>query len=411
MAKTKLATAYVQVVPTTEGLNKKLSNAMSGAAPEAGEAYGRKFSSSMLSKVGWAAVGVAIGKTIRASIDEGASLQQSRGGVDTLFKKDAAKIKKYADEAYKTAGLSANAYMETVTGFSASLLQSLGGNTAEAADVANMAIIDMSDNVNKFGTDMQSIQYAYQGFAKKTYTMLDNLKLGYGGTKQEMERLLADAQALTGVKYDISHLNDVYEAIHVIQNQLGITGTTAEEVATTFEGSLASMAAAGKNVLAKLTLGEDISGPLKDLGETIMVFLKDNLGPMLMNFGEGVLEAAPGFVVDIAEALIDHAPELAKAGLRLGKALLEGVWTALKDWTEYLKDSPIGWLLAPGLKIGDKINEKLFPTVTLNQSMYESPSSGGDTFNFNVNARDLQEVDGLIRTADNARRIGRMGMA
>lgn len=178
-----------------------------------------------------------------------ADYEQLVGGVDTLFKDSSLRVQGYANDAYKTAGLTANKYMETVTSFSASLLQGLHGDTKQAADIANMAIIDMSDNANKMGTDMTSIQNAYQGFAKQNYTMLDNLKLGYGGTKTEMERLLADAEKLTGVKYDISNLSDVYQAIHVIQSELGITGTTAKEASTTIQGSVASMKSAWQNLL------------------------------------------------------------------------------------------------------------------------------------------------------------------
>ena len=184
-----------------------------------------------------------------ASVNSYADLEQNIGGIETLFKGSADKVIKNAENAYKTAGMSANQYMETVTGFSASLLQSVGGDTEKAADSANMALIDMADNANKMGTSMESIQWAYQGFAKQNYTMLDNLKLGYGGTKEEMERLLADAQKLTGVKYDISNLNDVFNAIHVIQGELGITGTTAQEAATTITGSIGSMKAAFDNFL------------------------------------------------------------------------------------------------------------------------------------------------------------------
>ena len=175
--------------------------------------------------------------------------EQLVGGVDTLFKDSSIQVQEYANNAYKTSGLSANKYMETVTSFSASLLQSLDGDTKKAAEIADMAIVDMSDNANKMGTDMSMIQNAYQGFAKQNYTMLDNLKLGYGGTKTEMERLLADAEKITGIKYDISNLNDVYQAIHVIQGELGITGTTAKEASTTIQGSAASMKSAWKNLL------------------------------------------------------------------------------------------------------------------------------------------------------------------
>nr|WP_312540935.1 phage tail protein [Enterococcus sp.] len=245
-----------------------------------------------------AAAGATLGKVISSSIAEGANLEQSLGGIETLFKSSADKVKKYADEAYKTAGLSANAYMENVTSFSASLLQSLGGDTSKAADVANMAMIDMSDNANKMGTNIQDIQNAYQGFAKQNYTMLDNLKLGYGGTQEEMKRLLSDAQKLTGVKYDINNLSDVYNAIHAIQENLDITGTTAKEAAETFSGSFDSMKAAASNVLGRMALGQDIGPSLNALAETVSTFLFNNFIPMVMN----ILKALPGAISTLFNA-------------------------------------------------------------------------------------------------------------
>ena len=187
---------------------------------------------------GAAAAATAVSGLAATTVSSYADYEQLIGGVETLFKDSAGIVEGYAKNAYKTAGMTANQYMETVTSFSASLLQGLNGDTAEAAKVADMAITDMSDNANKMGTDMQSIQNAYQGFAKQNYTMLDNLKLGYGGTKTEMERLLADASKLSGVRYNIDNLNDVYEAIHVIQGEMGITGTTAKEATSTISGSI-----------------------------------------------------------------------------------------------------------------------------------------------------------------------------
>ncbi len=185
----------------------------------------------------------------KQALDSYADYEQLVGGVETLFKDNASTVENYANNAYKTAGLSANDYMETITGFSASLLQSLNGDTAKVAEVGNMAVTDMADNANKMGTDMSLIQNAYQGFAKQNYTMLDNLKLGYGGTKEEMQRLLSDAQKITGIKYDINNLNDVYQAIHAIQGKLDITGTTAKEANTTIQGSVSAMKSAWTNLL------------------------------------------------------------------------------------------------------------------------------------------------------------------
>src|SRR5699024_11010918 len=208
------------------------------------------------------------------------------------------KVRKYASESYKTVGVSANEYMQNVTSFSASLLQSMGGDTEKAAERANMAMVDMGDNANKMGTDMRDIQNAYQGFAKQNYTMLDNLKLGYGGTKSEMERLLADATKLSGVKYDINNLSDVYEAIHVVQEELGVTGTTALEAEETLSGSLNAMQSAFKDVLGNLAIGEDIKPSLYALADTVSTFLFGNLFPMIGR----ILATLPGAVFTFIQA-------------------------------------------------------------------------------------------------------------
>ena len=280
---TELAQAYVQIMPSAKGIHGSLSSLLGGEASAAGESAGR----SMGGKLVGAALGIisaaAIGQAFAAAISEGAALEQSLGGIETLFKESADTVKQNAAEAYRTAGMSANQYMELTTSFAASLLQSLGGDTEAAARISDMAMTDMSDNANKMGTDMERITDAYQGFAKQNYTMLDNLKLGYGGTKEEMQRLLADAQKITGVKYDIGNLSDVYEAIHVIQGELDITGTTAKEAAATLSGSLASMKASFKNVLAQLTLGQDVGPALNALAETTTTFLVGNLLPAVWN--------------------------------------------------------------------------------------------------------------------------------
>ena len=240
----KIGNAYLTVTAQTDkSFKSDLDKAGSSAGESSGSLFNSKFGKA-LGKIGGVIGALGIGKMIADTVSESikayADYEQLVGGVDTLFKDSSEMVQRYAANAYKTAGISANQYMETVTSFSASLLQGLGGDTEKAATVADMALTDMSDNANKMGTSMEMIQNAYQGFAKQNYTMLDNLKLGYGGTKTEMERLLADAQKLTGIKYDISNLSDVYEAIHVIQEEMGITGTTALESAATFTGSLAA---------------------------------------------------------------------------------------------------------------------------------------------------------------------------
>lgn len=267
---------------------------------------------------GTAAAGVAaFGAITKASLDAVSQLEQNVGGVETLFKDSAQTVIDNANKAYKTAGMSANSYMSTVTSFSASLLQSLSGNTAEAAKVADMAIIDMSDNANKMGTSMDLIQNAYQGFAKQNYTMLDNLKLGYGGTKTEMERLLADAQELSGVKYDISNLSDVYQAIHVIQTELGITGTTAKEAATTIEGSMNSAKASWQNFLAGTATAEEL---VSSLGTAASV-VGTNLAQIIPRLAE-TIPAAAGM---IADAIVTNLPQFVSMGLQMLENISTGI--------------------------------------------------------------------------------------
>nr|DAV93957.1 MAG TPA: tail tape measure protein [Caudoviricetes sp.] len=304
---TELGKAYVQIIPSAKGISGMIQKEMGGEVASAGVSAGESLGSKMMGAVSGVIAAAGIGKAIGASITEGAALQQSLGGIETLFKDSADKVKGFANEAYKTTGLSANAYMENVTGFSASLLQSLGGDTNKAAETANMAMIDMSDNANKMGTSMESIQLAYQGFAKQNYTMLDNLKLGYGGTKQEMQRLLADAEKLTGVKYDINNLSDVYSAIHAIQENLDITGTTAREAATTFTGSFESMKAAAQNVLGKIAIGENVTPALQSLLETTKTFLFGNFLPMIGNILSGLGVVLTEGVSSLASQLFGDA--------------------------------------------------------------------------------------------------------
>lgn len=240
-------------------------------------------------------VGSALLDVGKSALDSYANYEQLVGGVETLFKDSSSVVENYANNAYKTAGLSANDYMETVTSFSASLLQSLNNDTAKSAEVADMAITDMSDNANKMGTDMSMIQSAYQGFAKQNYTMLDNLKLGYGGTKSEMERLLKDAQKISGVKYDISNLSDVYNAIHVIQGELGVTGTTAKEASTTIQGSISSMKSSWQNFLTGLASGQDISGLIDNLVQSAVTVM-DNVLPVVYTITETIVAEVPNLI-------------------------------------------------------------------------------------------------------------------
>lgn len=315
---TELAKAYVQIIPSAVGIQGRIQKEIEPEADSAGSSFGGKMVG-MIKKVIAAA---AIGKALSASISEGAALEQSLGGIETLFKDSADKVKANAAKAYQTAGMSANDYMELTTSFSASLLSSLAGDTSKAADVADMAMVDMSDNANKMGTNMEDIKNAYQGFAKQNYTMLDNLKLGYGGTKSEMERLLADAQKISGVEYNIDNLSDVYSAIHVIQGQLDITGTTAKEAATTISGSFNQMKAVAKNVMGEIALGMDVGPALNELANTIITFAVGNLLPAVWN----VISALPSAIVTFVTAL---GPQLFVAVSGLIPQIASGITTGI----------------------------------------------------------------------------------
>lgn len=268
-------------------------------------------------------VGSAFIKIGKQALDSYADYEQLVGGVETLFKDNASTVENYANNAYKTAGLSANEYMETVTAFSASLLQSLNGDTAKSAEVADIAITDMADNANKMGTSMDMIQNAYQGFAKQNYTMLDNLKLGYGGTKTEMERLLADAQKISGVKYDISNLNDVYQAIHVIQGELGITGTTAKEASTTIQGSVSAMKSAWSNMLTGIADDNaDFDGLVNNLVESIGT-AAENIMPRVQIIIDGVI----ALVGQLGEKIVEHLPEILETCSNIFTQIIDSIGT------------------------------------------------------------------------------------
>lgn len=266
-----------------------------------------------------------------------AEQEQLIGGVDTLFKESSAQVQQYANDAYKTAGLSANQYMETVTSFSASLLQSMGGDTQAAAEKANRAITDMSDNANKMGTDMASIQNAYQGFAKQNYTMLDNLKLGYGGTKQEMERLLADAEKFSGIKYDISSYADIVDAIHVVQTEMGITGTTAKEAATTIQGSANAMKSAWSNLITGMSNENlDLDKLVQNVIDSVNTFA-DNLIPrlqiMLPRFVQGLTQLISGMIPYVAPALELLLPPLVEGVGGLVSGIVQALPAAVEAIT------------------------------------------------------------------------------
>lgn len=367
----ELAKAYVQIVPSAEGIQGKITEALGGEPAAAGDAAGQSLGAQLVGTLKKVIAAAGIGKIISESINLGGALQQSLGGVETLFKDSADTVKEYAAQAYRTVGLSANDYMEQTTSFAASLLSSVSQDTNAAAQLANMAMVDMADNANKMGTDMQDIQNAYQGFAKQNYTMLDNLKLGYGGTQAEMQRLLNDATKISGVKYDLGNLADMYSAIHIIQQEMDITGTTAKEAATTLTGSFAAMKAAAENVMGNWSTGADLTEPLQALADTAQTFLVDNLLPMIGNVLAGIPEIvyslvpellqtgtellsslAQGFTEGIPEffstalpqllaftdQLRDNAASFVDAGLNLITQLLNGLIAGLPDLIAYVPD-------------------------------------------------------------------------
>lgn len=367
----ELGKAYVQIVPSAQGIKSALTEMFDEETDGLGEQTGQSIGQKLVGTLKNVIVAAGIGKIISDSINMGGALQQSLGGVETLFKDSADTVKEYAAQAYRTVGLSANDYMEQTTSFAASLLSSVSQDTDAAAQLANMAMVDMADNANKMGTDMQDIQNAYQGFAKQNYTMLDNLKLGYGGTQAEMQRLLNDATKISGVKYDLGNLADMYSAIHIIQQEMDITGTTAKEAATTLTGSFAAMKAAAENVMGNWSTGADLTEPLQALADTAQTFLVGNLLPMIGNVLAGIPELvytlvpeilqsgtqllsslAQGFTEGIPEffstalpqllaftdQLRDNAASFVDAGLNLITQLLNGLVAGLPDLIAYVPD-------------------------------------------------------------------------
>lgn len=346
---TDLGKAYIQIMPSAKGIKGAIEKELNGEAGNAGSSAGNLITSKIKGAITLAGIGAALG----AALNEGGKLQQSLGGVETLFKNSADTVKQYASQAFQSAGVSANEYMENVTSFSASLINSLGGDTAAAAELANTAMIDMSDNANKMGTDMELIQQTYQSLARGNYEMLDNLKLGYGGTKTEMERLMKDAEKLTGEHYTVGDFADTVKAIHAVQESMGITGTTAKEAATTLQGSFSSMVSAAKDFVGNLVLGMDISGPLTNLATTASTFLFGNLLPLLGNILAALPEAiitavqvAGPLLITNLQTLITsivnyftvNGPVFLQKGIELVQNIATGILTNLPTWISSLSN-------------------------------------------------------------------------
>ena len=345
----EMAKAYVQIVPSAQGIKGALEDVFGKETDGLGTKTGLSIGTQLVGTIKKVVAAAGIGKIIKDSFDMGGALQQSIGGIETLFGAGGKSMEEYAQsvgksvdavkdeyaslmqsqqtvfdnaaQAYKTVGLSANDYMEQTTSFAASLLSSVSEDTNAAAQLANMAMVDMADNANKMGTDMQDIQNAYQGFAKQNYTMLDNLKLGYGGTQAEMQRLLTDAEKISGVHYDLGNLADMYSAIHVIQQEMDITGTTAREAATTLTGSFAAMKAAAQNVLGNWSTGADLTAPLQALTDTARTYLVGNLLPMIGNVLQGIPQVIYGLV-----------PEVLQTGTELLGSLAQGFTQGIPDF-------------------------------------------------------------------------------
>ncbi len=345
----EMAKAYVQIVPSAQGIKGALEDVFGKETDGLGTKTGLSIGTQLVGTIKKVVAAAGIGKLIKESFDMGGALQQSIGGIETLFGAGGKSMEEYAQsvgksvdavkdeyaslmqsqqtvfdnaaQAYKTVGLSANDYMEQTTSFAASLLSSVSKDTNAAAQLANMAMVDMADNANKMGTDMQDIQNAYQGFAKQNYPMLDNLKLGYGGTQAEMQRLLTDAEKISGVHYDLGNLADMYSAIHVIQQDMDITGTTAREAATTLTGSFASMSAAFQNVLGNWSTGADLTAPLQALTDTARTYLVGNLLPMIGNVLQGIPQVIYGLV-----------PEVVQTGTELLGSLAQGFTQGIPDF-------------------------------------------------------------------------------
>lgn len=313
-----IGSAYINIVPKAPGIQGNIQKLLDGASGNTGQKSGLKIGAGIVNGLKKAFVAGAVVKIIKDAFSAGADLQQSFGGLDTLYGDAAAAAKEYAFAAAQ-AGVSANSYAEQAVSFGAALKSAYGGDTAAAMQAANTAILDMADNAAKMGTPLESIQQAYQGFARGQYTLLDNLKLGYGGTKEEMQRLLADAQELTGVEYDINNLGDVYEAIHVIQGELGLTGVAAEEAKSTFSGSLNALRASWTNVMAALTTGEGLETSLQNLSESVSNFANN----ILAMLGQ-VAPQVPAFIMGILDAFISNAPTLVAGGAEMIAQLLVG---------------------------------------------------------------------------------------
>lgn len=366
---TELASAYVQIIPSMKGsqgiIKNELNGEMSDAGSTSGDSFGKKFVSTAVKVIG----ALGLGKIIASAVSGGAEIEQSFGGLQTMFKDSYETMAQYAQDAWKSAGISANEYAEQVTSFSASLLQSLGGDTVSAAEMANQAIIDMADNANKFGTNIESIQTAYQGFAKQNYTMLDNLKLGYGGTASEMMRLINDSGVLGYTLTDTSQLADVgfatmVKAIHKVQEEMDVTGTTSEEASKTISGSLNQLKASWKNVISILTVGSkegmealDMSSAIDSMAVSISDFA-NNIVPALVNIVSNlpslintlitnslptIIQQVPILIQGLATGILDAVPQLMSLGASMMSSMASGLSESIPTLLAQVMPMLLSW--------------------------------------------------------------------
>lgn len=383
----ELGKAYVQIIPSAKGISGSISSALGSESVSAGKSAGLNIAGAVKGAIAAAGIGTAL----KATLEAGGNLQQSFGGLDTLYGEASDAAKAYAVEA-ATAGISANNYAEQAVSFGAALKQAFGNDAAKAAEAANTAILDMADNSAKMGTDITSIQTAYQGFAKQNYTMLDNLKLGYGGTKSEMERLLADASKLEGAMgktFDINNLGDVYEAIHLIQGDLGLTGVAAEEAKSTFTGSLGAMKAAGENLLANLSLGNDIGPSLETLGQTVNNFVFNNLFPMVGNILSALPDLLSGLgtmVIGALNQISANSDQLVQTGIEIVTSLV----TAIVSAAPYLVEA--AWNLA--MSLGQALMEADWATIGAN--LMTSLKNAVDLAAGEIFGADTATLDGFL---------------
>jgi phage-related protein len=337
-----IAQAYVQIIPSTKGISGSISSALSGESASAGKSSGESIGSNLVSTLKGVIAAAGIGTLIKETLDAGGALQQSFGGIDTLYGEASTAMKEMSYQA-AAAGISANTYAEQAVSFGAALKQSFGGDVTAAAEAANQAILDMADNSAKMGTDISSIQNAYQGFAKGNYTMLDNLKLGYGGTKEEMQRLIDKANELNAEQgiasnYSISSFGDIAAAIHVVQEELGVAGVAAAEAETTFTGSFGSMAAAAQNLMADLSLGADITADIQMLATNTANFLVGNFIPMLWNILSGIPTLVTTMIQTIGAYLTENGPMLLQKGVEMITSLVKGIQTKLPEVLETTRE-------------------------------------------------------------------------